>query len=565
MAFALLASAADAQARGQRPSAPVAKPAAAPAAWLANPIREEPSPAIVSLKGAGTANANAEARMTQQAINDHCVANAQHYPSAAACLKQLQTQFGNKIFRASADCTAGSITTTGDMSYTLDGLWDNSDIGAGRTRWRDADNNIVGRDLANNGLHISQQWETLCPAPVTAAYIARVRQAAAKPAAQSRATALNPPVCGGEPLCTEVNDFAVTITDFRASLTQPRKVLTMSVRFQNKANRPLVLAYVPASGIGIDERGNRYASYDADVRGIGLIGRTVDAKFVLQPGQQSDARFTYYWDAGRAVYGTTFDAEMTVREVRDLGNNKVDLGAEYPLRFTGLVDGARPGMSSSNSSSSAAPPAAAPVPSAPAGIPSERVDNCAGSRNPCHDAGAFSTTVTGLSGSLYGNRHHILRIQLTIRNHSDQPLVLGYKSGTNSGIDNLGNAYYWGRAGTYDGSVQGIGIVIPGRSADTQFRLGPGTSRNAVVTVTRYESGPTPQGQSFTLDTVLSELRILPNGNQSETVREHSVHLAGLTLGGRAVGTSTGGGSDTAEQIKKTGEAIRSIFGGGKK
>ena len=161
MAFALLASAADAQARGQRPSAPVAKPAAAPAAWLANPIREEPSPAIVSLKGAGTANANAEARMTQQAINDHCVANPQHYPSAAACLKQLQTQFGNKIFRASADCTAGSITTTGDMSYTLDGLWDNSDIGAGRTRWRDADNNIVGRDLANNGLHISQQWETL--------------------------------------------------------------------------------------------------------------------------------------------------------------------------------------------------------------------------------------------------------------------------------------------------------------------------------------------------------------------------------------------------------------------
>ena len=84
-----------------------------------------------------------------------------------------------------------------------------------------------------------------------------------------------------------------------------------------------------------------YASYDADIRGIGLIARAVDAKFVLQPGQRSDARITYLWDAGRAVYGTTFDLEMTVREIVDLGNNQVNLGAEYPLRFAGLVDGAR--------------------------------------------------------------------------------------------------------------------------------------------------------------------------------------------------------------------------------
>jgi hypothetical protein len=554
-----LAGGVDAQTARPR-AATTAKPAQE-AGWLANPIREHPSPDIVSLKGAGTANAVAEARMAPKAIEAHCSENARVYTNAAACMKQLQAEYG-KTLRATADCTVGRITTTADLTYTLDGLWDNSDIGGGRTRWRNSDGVVVGRGLADNGLYVSQQWETLCPAPVTAAFIARATQAAA--AAQVRPAAQNPPICGGEPLCTEVNDFAVTIVDFRASLAAPRKVLTVSYRFENKTTRPIVLGYLPGSGVAIDERGNRYASVDTDVRGIGLITRTVDAKFVLQPGQRSDARLTYYWDGGRTAYGTTFDAELTVREIRDLGNNKVDLGAEYPLRFAGLVDGARPGMSSPASSSSAAPPAPAPVASAPAAVPTERVDNCAGVRNPCHDAGPFSTTVTGFSGSIYGNRHHILRVQLTIRNHSDLPLVLAYKSGTNSGVDNLGNAYGWGRPGTHDGSAQGIGLLIPGRSSDSQFRLAPGASRNAVVTVTRFESGPTPQGQSFTLDTVLAELRILPNGNQTEIVREHSVHLTGLTLGGRAVGTGTGSGDEAAERIKKAGEAIRGIFGGKK-
>jgi hypothetical protein len=53
--------------------------------------------------------------------------------------------------------------------YALAGKWDNSDVGGGRTRWRDASGKLVGRDNASGGLAISQQWEVLCPGPVKTA------------------------------------------------------------------------------------------------------------------------------------------------------------------------------------------------------------------------------------------------------------------------------------------------------------------------------------------------------------------------------------------------------------
>jgi hypothetical protein len=61
-----------------------AKPAP-PAGVLAPGVREEPSPTIVSIKGAGTANAVAEALMTAQTLKEHCQENARPYPSGAAC------------------------------------------------------------------------------------------------------------------------------------------------------------------------------------------------------------------------------------------------------------------------------------------------------------------------------------------------------------------------------------------------------------------------------------------------------------------------------------------------
>jgi len=68
-----------------------------------------------------------------------------------------------KVYKASADCTAGRISPIDGNRYTLAGVWDNKDVGVGRSRWRDASGRIVGRDNASGGLGISQQWELLCP------------------------------------------------------------------------------------------------------------------------------------------------------------------------------------------------------------------------------------------------------------------------------------------------------------------------------------------------------------------------------------------------------------------
>jgi hypothetical protein len=88
-------------------------------------------------------------------------------------------------YRASADCTRGRVTPVDGQTCTFAGVWDASDIGTGRTRWRDASGKIVGRDNASGGLAISQQWELLCPGivkPAQAAAPAAPKASAGTPA-----------------------------------------------------------------------------------------------------------------------------------------------------------------------------------------------------------------------------------------------------------------------------------------------------------------------------------------------------------------------------------------------
>ncbi len=122
------------------------------------------APTVVSKSGIGTANAVAAAKVTHKEIEGWC---ANWSPGDKACVqRELSSPETKKTYRAAADCVAGRITPVDGNTYMLAGKWDNSDIGAGRTRWRDATGKIVGRDNASNGLGISQQWEVLCPGPV---------------------------------------------------------------------------------------------------------------------------------------------------------------------------------------------------------------------------------------------------------------------------------------------------------------------------------------------------------------------------------------------------------------
>lgn len=153
----------------------VAGTAAADGEWLSLGAKHW-APAVTSKSGIGTANAAAEAKVTREELQGWC---ENWSPDDAGCVaRELATPEARKTYRATADCTRGRITAVDGQTYTLDGVWDASDVGAGRTRWRDAGGAVVGRDNASGGLGISQQWEVLCPGPLKVQPAAKTAPAA---------------------------------------------------------------------------------------------------------------------------------------------------------------------------------------------------------------------------------------------------------------------------------------------------------------------------------------------------------------------------------------------------
>jgi len=148
--------------------------------------------------------------------------------------------------------------------------------------------------------------------------------------------------CGNQPLCYEANDFAATITDFRTSTAGYYKVIDVDVRFQNKTNQPLILAYVAGSGTALDDRGNRYAVGGGNaLRGIGQSygGNNFDPKFSLRVGGFGDAQFELVWAPGQTPYGLTFELNLTVDEINTIEANQHTMGGEFPLHYRGLANG----------------------------------------------------------------------------------------------------------------------------------------------------------------------------------------------------------------------------------
>lgn len=362
--------------------------------------------------------------------------------------------------------------------------------------------------------------------------------------------------CGAGATCVEVREFAATISDFRTSAAdRGTRLVTATVRFQNKGARPLLLGYVQQSGVVLDDQGNRYVGYGAgSVRGIGEItGSSFDPKFVLQPGESSDARFELMWRASVAnqIVGTTYEMDLTVREITPVAGNQFRLGKEHSLHFRALGQSATAAAPSPAPASASADPAVTPgsvAASAAAPIP----DAC-GDRPRCYAAGPFVAEITQVQPSRAGARaDHMLRLGMRIRNLSAQPLILGYKPSTSLAIDNLGNRYYWGRAGTHDVSVQGIGQVSAS-NADARFQLRPGESGTATFDVRRFNTGNGEIGTSWNHDLVLIQLEPLPSG-QARVVREYSVGFRDLTASGPGV---AGTAADAAQGGKKLLDDLR--------
>jgi hypothetical protein len=410
-----------------------AKPAAAVSSereWLSLCGQCE-NPVVFAKSGIGTANAIAQARMGGA---------------------------GGQVYKASANCATGRITTIEGNTYTLAGVWDSSDIGGGRTKWRGPDGRIQGRDNAANGLATSEQWEVLCPGPLSPALVAQASAGGAQPraansvpaqTARPQAPALasasapqTPSACTGKRFCSEVNSFAAIVTDFRPSIyDNSTHIVTATVRFLNKTGRPLILGYVRNAGVAIDEQGNRYVLPSVEsVRGIAEItgGRDFDPKFTIQPGQTSDARFEFSWKwNGRDIIGqAAWDIDLTVREVNEVAPGQYRFGQEHALQFRTV-----PGRNTTSAATAQTPagasnmaaqlPATAPLsgsvasvaaPSGPASAPEP--DSCTGKIR-CYDAGPFVAEIVQGSLTREGNfQDRVVRVNVRFRKRRTKRLFL---------------------------------------------------------------------------------------------------------------------------------------------
>jgi hypothetical protein len=353
--------------------------------------------------------------------------------------------------------------------------------------------------------------------------------------------------CASQTSCAEVTAFVAAVTDFRQSLSGYDHVVSTTVRFTNKTNRPLILGYVQGSGVVTDDQGIRYAMYEpGGVRAIGIVtGNTFDSKFTLQPGESSDARFEFGWRPTRgAIYGTIFTIDLGIREIDLVINNQYRLGREHSLHYSGFgakaVAAAPPAPAPPSAVPAPAPPASrpeSPAPAQPAPPPAPAppavVDPCDGKAR-CYSTGPFVAVVTSLTGSRVGRyQDHVLEAIVRFKNLSNEPLVLAYVGRTSGMVDDRGNRYAWGRAGGPDGSVAGMGMSF-GTKVDPSFALRPGEARDARFTVW-FRPGRAILGTSYAFDFSVEQLEILP-ANQLRVARQFAVSFRDLTVGGPGAG-----------------------------
>jgi hypothetical protein len=149
-------------------------------------------------------------------------------------------------------------------------------------------------------------------------------------------------------------------------------------------------------------------------------------------------------------------------------------------------------------------------------------------------------------------KNQVVRIGVRVKNQTHQPLVLAYKAGSNAAADEAGSRYIWGRAPASDTSAQGIG-TIDGARSDPRFQLAPGATRDLQMVLTKFDA-TRPAGRTFTLDTVLVELK----SPQWQKVREYPVHLGAPG----AVATPAVGQNPVNDHVQQASDLLKGLLGG---
>jgi hypothetical protein len=289
-------------------------------------------PSISSKSGLGTANAVAEGKATLKDAQQWC---SSWEPDNQACPKEQLDSEEGRVYRISANCPAGKLTSYDGSSYTYAGVWNGEDIGEGRPKFRGSDGKIVGRDNASNGLGLAAQWEILCLRSE-----AQKAKHAASPRAASPADA-----CSGKSHCDSNKRFSAEVIQLTAGPIGNARhhLVRMTIRFTNLTEKPLVLAYVTGSSLIVDDLGNHYAwgrpgTHDVSTQSIGILeGRRADAQFQLDPGESRKALFgVIRYNAGRSRIGTSYNYDVTIAELEKLPGNQARSVKQYILNFPQL-------------------------------------------------------------------------------------------------------------------------------------------------------------------------------------------------------------------------------------
>jgi len=289
----------------------------------------------------------------------------------------------------------------------------------------------------------------------------------------------------------EKTSFTASVTSFQSSVwSNGRRYITATIHFQNKTKLPIILGFNRKTFSASDDQGNHYGI--TTIRGIGQISDSnVDPKFVLAPESGGDMLIEAVWGASdRDIFGTTFEMSLAVRPLKKLEGNQYQFGPETVLEFTGLKSGYLD-------------------------VPERAVN-----------AGPFTAEITRSKFGRSG-RWNTVEMTMRIKNTSDKDIILAYEAGSSFAVDDQGNRYGYGVAGSSDKGTSGIGLASDGK-ADPQFVLAPGESKDARFTVIRGDSKDV-LGTELVYYVALEELEILPS-KQIREIRQFSLtfpHIGG--------------------------------------
>ncbi|MDQ1468887.1 MAG: hypothetical protein QOJ99_367 [Bryobacterales bacterium] len=149
-------------------------------------------------------------------------------------------------------------------------------------------------------------------------------------AAASQIAPPEPDACGGKTRCYDAGPFVAEIA--QATLSREGnfqdRVVRLNVRFRNKTNQPISLAYVAGTSVLIDNLGRRFAwgsGHDVSATGIGKVeSNKADPQFVLRPGESRAATFTLFRKRPpqNDPDGSGYTYEVTIAQLEVLYNGQ---------------------------------------------------------------------------------------------------------------------------------------------------------------------------------------------------------------------------------------------------